>query len=161
MTIVDYSSIFTTTPSEANHLKWRNMDELILQYRPGVWWMLTRVYHHLLRDRPMRNVLPVPESSLDAQELECRELLEDNWQSFVRCASPGKGPADAATAEDIEKQVANRLGVDRVAVHLLLQGRGFERIRSKAQGRNVYFYRYNFNVSGAKVLKPLYEKIEA
>ena len=46
--------------------------------------MLTRVYLHLLRDRPMRNVLPVPESSLDAQELDCRELLEDNWQSFVR-----------------------------------------------------------------------------
>jgi hypothetical protein len=159
--VVDYSSIFTTTPSEANHLKWRNMDELILQYRPGVWWMLTRVYHHLLRDRPMRNVLPVPESSLDAQELDCRELLEDNWQSFVRCASPAKGPADAATAEDIEKQVANRLGVDRVAAQLLLQGRGFERVRSKAQGRNVYFYRYNFSVCGAKVLKPLYVKMVA
>jgi hypothetical protein len=120
--------------------------------------MLTRVYRHLLQDRPMRNVLPVPESSLDAQELDCREMLEDNWQSFVRCASPAKGPADAATAEDIEKQVANRLGVDRVAAQLLLQGRGFERIRSKAQGRNVYFYRYNFSVCGAKVLKPLYVK---
>ena len=48
-----------------------------------------------------------------------------------------------------------------MAAQLLLQGRGFERVRSKAQGQNVYFYRYNFNVGGAKTLKPLYVRLVA
>ena len=71
--IIDYASVLTTTPSEANHRQWRNMEEHISSFRPGVWWLLARVHHHLLRNRPMRNILPVPETSLTAVDLDCRQ----------------------------------------------------------------------------------------
>ena len=44
---------------------------------------------------------------------------------------------------------------------LYLQGRGWERVRRKARGGNVYFYRYFPVVDGAKVLMPLYVNLQS
>ena len=51
------------------------------------------------------------------------------------------------------------MGVEPAAVQLYLQGKGFERIRSRARGRNEYFFRYNFIVGGMKTLTPAYVKL--
>ena len=40
-----------------------------------------------------------------------------------------------------------------------MQGKGFERVRSKARGRHEYFYRYNFIIGGMKTLTPSYVKL--
>ena len=74
------------------------MQDGISSFRPAVWWILTRVYHHLLRDRPMRNVLPVPETSLTAAELDCRQALAGTWDRLD--IQPASGPIDADMADD-------------------------------------------------------------
>jgi hypothetical protein len=154
--IIDYASVFTTLPSEANHRRWRNMEEHITSFRPGVWWMLTRVYHHLLRGRPMRNVLPVPESSLAAADLDCRQNV-GNWDELM--IEPAAGPSDATMADDVEKHVGDTLGFpDATSTRLAMQGRGFQRVRRRRGESNAYFYQYNFAVNGQKTLKPQFVK---
>ena len=130
------------------------------EYRPGLFWILTRIYHHLLRDRPMRNVLPVPESSLDAQTLDCKGPTDAAWDAFMACAQPVKGPSEATPAQEIDEAVTSRACSDRASAQLYLQGRGWERVRRKVRGGNVYFYRYFPVVDGAKVLMPLYVNLQ-
>ena len=154
--VIDYASVFTTHPSEANHRQWRNMEEHISSFRPGVWWMLTRVYHHLLRNRSMRNVLPVPESSLAAADLDCQQALAANWDRLQ--IEPATGPIDATMADDIEDDVSQLMGLDRASTRLAMQGRVFQRVRRMRDGRNQYFYQYNFKNGGQKTIKPLFVK---
>ena len=42
---------------------------------------------------------------------------------------------------------------------MLLQGKGFERSRSKLRGHNGYYYRYVFPQGGVKMLKAAYVKM--
>jgi hypothetical protein len=149
--IIEYSSVFTTKPSEANHRQWRDLSD-VSAFRPAVWWMLTRIYHHLIRGRPMRNVLPVPEVSLVAAELDCRTEHEAAWKNIL--VQPVNGTANATPAEQIEAEVASKTGLDILGARLALQGRGYQRVRRKCGGCNVYFYQYNFTIDGQKALRP-------
>jgi hypothetical protein len=165
MAVVDYGSVFTQNPTEANHRPWRDMSAAILSYRAGVFWLLQAVYHHFLKARPMRNVAPVPEQCVDAVVLNCREKLQDLGDGFIRDKlRAAKGPSDASLAVDIEKAVATALAIDANAVGLWLQARGFERTRTTVGGRkdrtNAYFYRFNFSVNGIKSLAPLYVRLD-
>ena len=56
--------------------------------------------------------------------------------------------------------MTNRVCSDRASAQLYLQGRGWERVRRKVRGGNVYFYRYFPVVDGAKVLMPLYVNLQ-
>ena len=123
--------------------------------------MLTRVYHHSLRDRPMRNVLPVPESSMDAQMRDCAGPADDAWEKFIPCVEPVRGPSEATPAQEIEEAVGVCVCVcvcvcDRAGAQLFLQGKGWERARRKLRGLNTYYHRYFPTVDGTKVLVPLY-----
>ena len=124
--IIDYASIFTSVPTEANHQPWMDMTHASTDYRAGLFWMLTRVYHHLLRDRPMRNVLPVPESSMDAQMRDCSGSADEAWDKFITCVAPARGPCEATPAQEIEEVVGRRV-CDRAGAQLFLQGKGWER----------------------------------
>ena len=135
------------------------MEEVIEQYRPAVWWILTRVYHHLLKNRPIRTVLPVPEASMDAKELHCTDVMGDEWPKFISGISPANGPSDASAADEVEKAIMDTARVDRVTAQLLLQGKGFERSRSKTRGHNGYYYKYVFTQGGVKMLKSAYVKM--
>ena len=72
---------------------------------------------------------------------------------------PAKGPTDATPAAELESAVSRSMGVEPAAVQLYLQGKGFERVRSKARGRHEYFFRYNFIIGGMKALTPSYVKL--
>ena len=108
----------------------------------------------------MRNVLPIPEASMESAELDCREATAAVWESFLsRSLIPAKGPTEATPAAEIDIVVSRSMGVEPAAVQLYMQGKGFERIRSRARGRNEYFFRYNFIVGGMKTLTPSYVKL--
>ena len=154
--VIEYSSVFTTHPSEANHKQWKNMQDDISSFRPAVWWMRTRVYHHLLHNRPKRNVLPVPETSLTAADLDCRQALAGNWDRLE--IDPAAGPIDATMADEIEDYVAQLMGMDKVSTRLAMQGHGFQRVRRRRGQGNVYLYQYNFRLNGQKTIKPLFVK---
>ena len=125
-----------------------------------MWWLIIRVYHHLLKGRSMRNVLPIPEASRESAELDCREATAAVWDSFLaRSLVPAKGPTDATPAAELDSAVSRSMGVEPAAVQLYLQGNGFERVRSKARGRAEYFFRYNFIIAGMKALTPSYVKL--
>ena len=158
--IIDYASIFMSCPTEANHRARRDLSAAIHTFRPGMWWLMTRVYHFLFKGRSMRNVLPVPEASRESAELDCRETTAAVWESFMtRSLVPAKGPSEATPASELDSAVSRSMGVEPSAVQLYLQGKGFERARSKARGRHEYFYRYNFIVGGMKALTPSYVKL--
>jgi hypothetical protein len=160
--IIDFASIFTSNPTEANHAAWRDMSQEIIRYRPGVFWILQRLYHHLLRNRPMRNVAPVPQGSLDANGLDCREQFQERGDRFIaEKLSPAKGPSEASTAKELEDAVAGELGIERAGAGLWLQGRGFERVRSKASrtARHDFYYRFCFTIGGMKALMSQYVKL--
>jgi hypothetical protein len=158
--VIDYGSIFTTTPSEATHRKWKDIASVLPSYRPGLFWLLTRVFRYLLKDRPMRTVLPVPESSSEARELDCRDSAESAWESFLaRSLQPARGPTEASAAGEVDAAVVRQMGIERAGAQLFLQARGFQRVRRVVKSRNVYVYKYCFVVNGAKALAPLYVKL--
>ena len=100
----------------------------------------------------MRNVLPVPEVCLVAAELDCRTEHEAAWKNIL--VQPVNGTANATPAERIEAEVARQTGLDVLGARLALQGRGYQRVRRKSGGDNVYFYQYNFTIDGQKALRP-------
>jgi hypothetical protein len=161
--VINFAAIFTQTPTEANHSQWRDMTRDIVDFRPGVFWLLQRTFHHLLRERPMRNIAPVPEACMDAASLDCRERLHDLGEAFLASRiAPARGPSEATVASEIEEAVAGELAVDRAASALWLQGRGFERTRARCAGRGsrqTYYYRFCFTVAGVKALSPHYVKL--
>ena len=82
-------------------------------------WLLERIYHHLLKGRSMRTVLPVPEASPESTELDCREASAVVWESFlVRSFCPARGPVDATPAPEIDTTVSRMMGLDAAAVQL-------------------------------------------
>ena len=108
----------------------------------------------------MRTVLPVPESSSEARELDCRDSAESAWESFVaRSLQPARGPTEASAAGELEAAVVRHMGIERAGAQLFLQARGFQRVRRVVKGRNVYVYKYCFVVNGAKALAPLYVRL--
>ena len=89
--IVDHVSVFTDCPVESNDLQWRDMDSLLTGFRPGFFWLLRRVYHHLLRGRTRRNVGPVPASSLDQKALDCADSSSASFATFLGKLPPCQG----------------------------------------------------------------------
>jgi hypothetical protein len=161
--IVDFAAIFTQTPTEANHSQWRDMTKAIVDYRPGVFWLLQRTFHHLLKNRPMRNIAPVPEASMDAAALDCQERLHDLGEAFLASRiAPARGPSEATVASEIEEAVAVELAIDRAASALWLQAKGFEKTKARCAGRGSrkgYFLKYNFTIAGVKALSPHYVRL--
>ena len=78
---------------------------------------------------------------------------------MARSLVPTRGPVEATPAPELDSAVSRTMGVDPAAVQLYLQGNGFERVRRKTRGRNIYFYRYNFVVGGQKTLTPSYVRL--
>jgi hypothetical protein len=120
------------------------------------------VYRHLLRGRPLRNVAPVPESCTQAMALDCQARSDGAGEVFLATrVAPARGPSDATPACEFEEAVAMEMAIDRAAVGLWLQSRGFERARSKAgpSRRNVHLYRFNSTVGGVKSLSPHYVRL--
>ena len=124
------------------------------------WALLAADQGHLLKGRPLRNVLPVPEASRDARELDCRDASECVWEGFLaRSITPAKGPTEASSASEVEREVALKMGVDPSAVQLYLQARGLERVRRKVAGINRYFYRFCFTIGGLKSQSASYVRL--
>ena len=88
------------------------------------------------------------------------EATAATWDSFLaRSLVPAKGPTDATPAAELDSAVSRSMGVEPAAVQLNLQGKGFERVRSKARKRHEYFLRYSFIIGGMKALTPSYIKL--
>jgi len=60
-TITDHTDV--DCPTEDNHSQRLDLsrDVLVAKYRTGTFWLLQRVYRHLLHNRVDRNIRPVPE----------------------------------------------------------------------------------------------------
>jgi hypothetical protein len=159
--VVEYGTVFVQQPNEANHGLWKDMTNAPVEYRPGMWWLMRIVYKHLLKGRPLRNVAPVPEACMNAMNLDCRPQNDNASEAFIAGRiAPARGPSDATPACEVEEAVAREMAMDRAAVSLWLQSRGFERARSKGPGRrNVHFYRYNFTIGGLKALSAHYVRL--
>ena len=94
------------------------MDSLLTGFRPGFFWLLRRVYHHLLRGRTRRNVGPVPASSLDQKALDCADSSSANFATFLGKLTPVKGPKDASTQQEVDVAAAEALGLTQSQVSM-------------------------------------------
>ena len=126
------------------------MDGLLESYRPGFFWLLRRVYHHLLRGRARRNVGPVPASSLDQKALDCADSSSAAFTTFLESLAPAKGPKEASTQQEVDAVGAQALGLTQSQVSIYLSGKGFLKVRRMRGLQNEYFYQYSFTVDGAK-----------
>ena len=79
--------------------------------------------------------------------------------SSREASPPAKGPIDASTASEVEREVALKMGVDPSAVQLYLQARGLERVRRKVAGINRYYYRFCFTIGGLKSQSASYVRL--
>ena len=121
---------------------------------------MTRVFHHLLKGRSMRNVLPITEASRESAELDCKETTAAAWEGFLaRSLTPAKVPTEATSAAVLDRAVSRTMGVEPAAVQLYLQGKGLEKVRSKARRRNEHCSRYNFIVGGMKARTPSHVRL--
>ena len=148
--IVDHVSVFKDCPVESNDLQWRDMDSLLTGFRPGFFWLLRRVYHHLIRGRTRRNVGPVPASSLDQKALDCADSSSANFATFLGKLTPVKGPKDASTQQEVDVAAAEALGLTQSQVSIYLSGKGFLKLRRMRGLQNEYFYQYSFTIDGER-----------
>ena len=158
--IVDHVSIFKDAPSESNDLQWKDMLSLIPKYKPGFFWLLRRVYHHLLKGRPRRNVGPVPLGSIEQKALDCADANSANFERLLEQMMPVRGPADASTKEEVDREAASTCGLNASETPIYLQGRGFSKVRRVRAFQNAYFYQYCFVVDGVKG-KPQFIKLSS
>ena len=159
--IVDHVSVFKDNPTECNDLQWKNVNDkkVMEKFRPGFFWLLRRVYHHLLRGRSSRNVCPVPESSRQQKELDCADSHSDTFENLLCSLVAVKGPRDADTQQDIDAHASKVCGMTKSEASIYMNGKGFMKVRRDQDlKRNVYFYQYAFTVEGKKE-KPQFVKI--
>ena len=142
--IVDHVSVFKDCPVESNDLQWRDMDSLLTGFRPVFFWLLRRVYHHLLRGRTRRNVGPVPASSLRQKALDCADSSSALFATFLGKLTPVKGPKDASTQQEVDVAAAAALGLTQSQVSIYLSGEDAAHARTE----NDYFYKYSFTIDG-------------
>ena len=130
------------------------MSALLDTYRPGFFWLLRRVYHHLLRGRSTRNVCPVPQGSLDQKALDCADTHSDEFLRFLEKLQGVKKPGQADTQLDIDAVATKFLGLNPSEVSIYMNGRGFLKTRrDRGREKNVYFYQYTFKTAtGAEQL---------
>lgn len=152
--IIDHVSIFKDRPSNSNDIQWKDMSALLDTYRPGFFWLLRRVYHHLLRGRSTRNVCPVPQGSLDQKALDCADAHSDEFLRLMEKLQGVKKPGQADTQLDIDAFAAKLLGLPPSEISIYMNGRGFLKTRrDRGREKNVYFYQYTFKAAtGAEQL---------
>ena len=156
--IVDHVSIFKDKPSESNDLQWKDMLSLIPKYRPGIFWLLRRAYHHFLKGRPRRNVGPIPLGSIEQKALDCADVNSAKFERLLEKMLPARGPVEANTKQEIDKEAAEICGLSAAETPIYLQGRGFSKVRRVRAFQNIYFYQYCFVVDDAKG-KPQFIKL--
>ena len=138
--IIDHVSIFKDRPSNSNDLQWKDMSALLDTYRPGFFWLLRRVYHHLLRGRSTRNVCPVPQGSLDQKALDCADTHSDEFLRLLEKLQGVKKPSQADTQLDVDAFAAKFLGLAPGEVSIYMNGRGFLKTRrDRGREKNLYF----------------------
>jgi hypothetical protein len=117
------------------------------------------MYVHLMKDRPMRSIVPVPQKSLDLMQQELHDPVNDVVIEFISRCSPTDRPATATVAADVDEALlayARTKGVHiPVMPSNLLKQKGFAAHRAKrahgGAGRgNVWVYKYKFVVDGVK-----------
>lgn len=156
--IVDHVSVFKDDPQEANDVQWKDMNKLVKQYRPGCFWILKRVFHHLIKGRDRRNVGPVPQSSLEQKAMDCEDKRAGPFKSFLSKLEAAHGPADATVQGEVDKRAALECGIREKEAQLYLSGKGFIRIRRKKGSANEYFYQYRFEDARGEKGAPQYVK---
>ena len=150
--IVDHVSIFRDNPTECIDLQWKDMNKKRLEtYRPGFFWILRRVYHHLLKGRSTRNVCPVPAGSLQQKALDCADANSEQFDRFLASIQKTRSPKDASTKDEVEAHAAKLCGLALSEASIYLNGKGFLKVRrDRGLQRNLYFYQYAFMVDGEK-----------
>ena len=157
--IVDHVSVFKDKPTECNDLQWKDVNKLLGVYRPGFFWLLRRVYHHLLKGRASRNVCPVPLGSLEQKALDCADGSSKEFEEFLKLIEPARGPKDADTQQDVDNLAAKICNITVSEASIYLNGKGLMKVRrDRGLQRNVYFYQYAFSVDGKKE-KPQFMKL--
>ena len=156
--IVDHVTVFKDTPSESNDLQWKDMLSLLPKYRPGFFWLLRRVYHHLLKGRSRRNVGPIPAGSLEQKALDCADANGVGFEKLLTQLSAVRGPAEASAKEEVDRATAALCNLSASETPLYLQGQGFSKVRRVRGFQNMYFYQYSFIVDGVKG-KPQFVKL--
>ena len=118
------------TPTEANHSQRLDLSREVLarDYRVGAFWLLQRVYRHLLHGRVERNVRPMTDQCLQAKELECSGKEQARWPAFEARLSPASAPRYATPADEVDAALRSQ-GVEAKEIKLFMQKRGVDQER--------------------------------
>jgi hypothetical protein len=117
---------------------------LARDYRVGTFWLLQRVYRHLLHGRVERNVRPMTDACLQAKELECSGKEQSWWPDFEARLSPATALRYATPADEVDATL-RLLGVDARDLKQFVQGRGFRQEgRHRGSETNLRLYVYCF-----------------
>ena len=132
MAVVDHTQIFVDTPTESYHSKRLDLSRGVLaaKYRVGTFWLLQRIYRHLLHDRVERNVRPLTEQCLEIRELDCGGVEQGWWPVFTGRLEGVPAPRLATPAPEIDALLKS-FGIEAKNARLFLQGKGFGRTRRR------------------------------
>ena len=113
-------------------MAWRNVDSMIPSMRAGVFWILWRVYRHLLKNTPMRNVHPLPMGCFEARLLNVEDTrMVEARETLVKYIEPAKSAVDATEAKVVDTMLAIGFGCPEVDARTTLQGLLMKRERTK------------------------------
>ena len=90
--------------------------------------------------------------------MDCADVNSAKFERLLEKMLPSRGPADANTKEEIDREAAETCGLSAAETPIYLQGRGFSKVRRVRGFQNVYFYQYCFAVDDVKG-KPQFIKL--
>jgi hypothetical protein len=158
--IVEHVCVFRDSVVEVNDAQWVDVESTITETRPGHFALLLLIFKHLMKDRPMRSVAPVPQKCLELLRMELKDPIDDVVDEFItRCSSVDR-PLSATDASKVDEALlafarVKGLGAVRMNASNLLKQKGFGVHRAKRPqggGRRGYVnvYTYKFVVDGTK-----------
>jgi hypothetical protein len=158
LAIVEYRTEFADSTGGATQMTWRDVDSMIPSMRPGVFWILWRVYRHLLKNRPMRNVHPIPAACFEVRLLnvEDRDMTQSR-DTLMKYIEPARGAVEATEAKVVDTLIAHELRILEADARTTLQGLLMKRERTKRMefGKKVNreLYKFAFPNEGLQWVK--------
>ena len=149
MAFVEFRMIWADSPQTASEGQCKELAPLFAKMRIGVFALSRLTYKHLMKNRYMRNVGPVPQACIDARRANIvNDQAERRLAVLLENIKPVGAPRLASSAAAVERALKILMAIEAVDVRTTLQGMGMALVqrKTKVDGKwaTTYFYQFKF-----------------
>jgi hypothetical protein len=146
---IEFRKVFTNKATAANEVRCKDIRPFFPDWRVGTFAVLKLVYKHLMKDRHMRNVAPIPPACVLARNANIVDQAKGRLRSILmENITPVDKPEKATVPLDVDKFMATAMEIERKNIRTTLQGLGMDQKQAKYKSGKGYAqplcYRFKF-----------------